>query len=67
MVRLELTDSEAWSLKKILTDYLSELRMEIANTKSMDFRERLKKQEEFLKDLISQLPARPADREPVAQ
>jgi len=42
MVRIELQPPEAEALKAALDDYLSDLRMEIANTDSMDFREKLK-------------------------
>ena len=63
MVWLELTDTEAVDLKEILTYYLSELRMEIADTDSMDFRENLKRREVFLKDLIGQLPIGSVERE----
>ena len=63
MVQLELTDTEALDLKKILIYYLSELRMEIADTDSMEFRENLKRKEVFLKDLIGHLPTGSVDRE----
>ena len=62
MVRLELTDAEAVNLKEILAYYLSELRMEIADTDSMDFRENLKLKEAFIKDLLGQLPAGSVER-----
>ncbi|UCF37136.1 MAG: hypothetical protein JSU96_20500 [Acidobacteriota bacterium] len=55
MVVLQLNETEAVSLKEILSSYLSDLRMEIADTDSMNFREGLKKRELFLKDLIGQL------------
>jgi hypothetical protein len=62
MIRLELTETEAVVLKEILTYYLSELRMEIADTDSLDFREGLKRREVFLKNLIEQLPAGSVER-----
>ena len=55
MLRIELTTEEVGMLHLILESYLSDLRMEIANTDSMDFRESLKEREVFLKKLLQQL------------
>ncbi len=55
MIELKLTNEEADMLKDVLTSYVSDLRMEIADTDKFDFREGLKKRETFLKDLISRL------------
>ena len=55
MVDLKLTNEEAKELKDVLTNYVSDLRMEIADTDQYDFREGLKNKETFLKDLISRL------------
>ena len=55
MVRIELTDEEAVTLREVLTSYLGDLRMEVANTDSMDFRESLKQTEVLLKALIDRL------------
>ncbi len=55
MRQLTLTDSEAGTLRRVLEEYVSDLRMEIANTDSMDFRDQLKREEAFLKKLIEQL------------
>jgi hypothetical protein len=55
MIRLGLTPNEASALKEILASYLSDLRMEIADTDSMAFREGLKQRELFLKRLIDEL------------
>jgi len=55
MVHIELTSEEAEMLREILAYYLSELRMEIAGTESVDFREPLKKREAFLKELLQRL------------
>ena len=41
--------NEATLLKRILSNYLSELRMEVSGTESYDMRESLKKDEAFLK------------------
>ena len=42
-------------LRDVLESYLSDLRMEIAGTESMSFRENLKKTETFLKGLLPRL------------
>ena len=55
MLRIELTHEETGMLHLIIESYLSDLRMEIANTDSMDFRESLKEREVFLKKLLQQL------------
>ena len=52
---IQLADDEAEILKAVLEEYVSDLRMEVANTDSMDFREDLKRKEEFLKRLAGQL------------
>ncbi|MBI4542308.1 MAG: hypothetical protein HY705_04695 [Gemmatimonadetes bacterium] len=52
---ITLTAEEAALLRQVLTGYLSDLRMEIADTDSRDFREKLKEEEAFLKRLIEQL------------
>ncbi|MGO9062349.1 MAG: hypothetical protein ACLQU2_34060 [Candidatus Binataceae bacterium] len=55
MVRVELTADEAEDLRAIMEDYLSDLRMEIVDTDSPDFRENLKKRRDFVGKLIGQL------------
>lgn len=55
MPELKLTDDEAKTLHGVLTEYLSDLRMEIADTDSFDFREDLKRTETLLKRLIADL------------
>jgi len=55
MARLDLSPEEARMLRDVLESYLSDLRMEIAGTESVSFRENLKKTEAFLKDLLSRL------------
>ncbi len=52
---IELADEEAEVLKNVLEEYISELRMEVANTDSMDFREDLKRREGILKALVQRL------------
>jgi hypothetical protein len=56
MIQLTLSEEEAGSLRSVLESYLSDLRMEIADTERMDFREELKRQEAFLHRLLAQLP-----------
>ena len=52
---IQLAEEEAAVLRSVLEEYISELRMEVANTYSMDFRENLKRKEEILKSLVNQL------------
>ena len=54
-MNLTLQPEEARLLKKILTDHLSDLRMEIANTEDLDLRETLKQNEATIKSLIARL------------
>ena len=55
MVQLNLLDDEASVLREMLESDLSDLRMEIANTDSLEFRLGLKKREGLLRKLIEQL------------
>jgi hypothetical protein len=55
MITIELSPKEADMLRDVLVSYVSDLRMEISNTDSMDFRENLKEREAFLKRIIQQL------------
>ena len=55
MTTLELTPEQVARLHAILSTYLSDLRMEIANTDRREFRDGLKAEEEFLKGLIERL------------
>lgn len=55
MAELLLTDEEEIMLKEILVSFLSDLRMEVADTDSKKYREELKKQEVFLKEIINRL------------
>ncbi len=52
---IELNAQEREMLREILTDYLSDLRMEIADTDSMDFREALKRRRQFVEGLVDRL------------
>ena len=55
MTQLDLTKEEKDILTEILENDLSDLRMEIADTDSLDFREMLKKQKEVLKKALETL------------
>ncbi len=55
MPTLNLSSEQAETLAQVLEDYISDLRMEVANTDSQEFRDDLKKKELFLKDLLSRL------------
>ena len=59
MIDLQLTDEEATHLKEVLTSYVSDLRMEIADTDKYEFREGLKQRERILIDVIGRLGGRP--------
>jgi hypothetical protein len=49
---ITLTDIHGNILAMVLESYLSDLRMEIADTDSMDFRESLKKKKDVLKKVL---------------
>lgn len=51
MCTLELTDAKAELLKEVVDYYLSELRMEIADTDSLDYREKLKEKKKALVEM----------------
>lgn len=55
MIRIELNSEEAALLREVLDSVLSDLRMEIADTDQMDFREMLKARKAFLQRLLEQL------------
>jgi hypothetical protein len=55
MTRLELDEREAEALRHVLEDYVSDLRMEIANTDSQDVRDELKERETHLKRIAARL------------
>lgn len=54
-MELTLQQSEAELLLRILRQYLSDLRMEIADTEQYEFRQGLKQDEAIIKDLIGRL------------
>jgi hypothetical protein len=51
-MQLDLTTKEQETLIEILESYMLDLRMEIADTKRMDFREELKTKEQMLKKIL---------------
>ena len=55
MIQLNLTPEEASTLKAALENYISDLRMEIADTEQMEFREQLKEREMVLKKIATML------------
>jgi hypothetical protein len=57
MAQITLTQDEAAVLRGALSSYLSDLRMEIADTDSWQFRQNLKREEVLLKKLLEQLDA----------
>ncbi len=60
MAQLDLTGDEAAVLRQALEAYLSDLRMEIADTDAHDYREELKRQEDILTRLEERLSFRKA-------
>lgn len=57
MVHIDLEPTEAQVLKMVLESYLSDLRMEIADTDSMDFREQLKARKTILRKVVALINA----------
>ncbi|HUL03716.1 MAG TPA: hypothetical protein VLV16_10855 [Gemmatimonadales bacterium] len=57
MGQLTLTDKEAATLAKALETYLSDLRMEIADTDAQAFRDSLKQEEVVITRVLEQLRA----------
>ena len=55
MTTLNLTQEQAETLKETLASYLSDLRLEIADTEKLEFRENLKKKEAILKEILAML------------
>ena len=64
MTTLDLTEREQEVLSATIESYLADLRMEIAETDSLDYREMLKEQKQILTDIQERLqpgevPVRP--------
>lgn len=59
MVRIDLNDEEREILRTVLESYLSDLRMEIADTDRKDFREMLKERKAVIQKSLQALGAEP--------
>jgi hypothetical protein len=57
MAQITLTQEEATTLRGALSSYVSDLRMEIRDTDSWQFRQNLKREAVLLKKLLEQLEA----------
>lgn len=55
MIQIELGPAEAEILRGALSSYLSDLRMEISHTDSLDYRLKLKKDKEVLAAIAQRL------------
>lgn len=55
MAQVEINSEEIEMLEDILQSYLSDLRMEIADTDLKDFRDTLKIKEEFIKLFLKRI------------
>ena len=56
-MELRLTAVEEQTLQRILTNYLGDLRMEIADTENYEYKEGLKDDEEAIKSILTKLEA----------
>jgi hypothetical protein len=54
---LDLTTHEQEILREMLEQHLSDLRMEIADTERMEFRDMLKERKEVIRKILDALPA----------
>ena len=55
MLKLELSEHEAELLREVAEEWLSDLRMEIGATDSLDYREALKWKESLMRDVLERL------------
>ncbi len=53
---VKLDDKELEVVRRVLTNYLGDLRMEVAGTDSYEFRQGLKEDEEVIKTVLKKLP-----------
>lgn len=58
-MRVDLTDEEREILRTVLESYLSDLRMEIADTDSKDFREMLKQRKAVVRKVLDAMGGAP--------
>ncbi len=57
MNAIELTESEASTLRDVIQNYLSELHSEISHTDDRDFKAALRKRQELLQSVFDKLPS----------
>ena len=57
MIHLELTQEEHDFLVQILEEFLSDLRMEIADTDSADYKEDLRHEKHVVNDVLAKVKA----------
>lgn len=57
MLQLELSTTEAKTLREVLESFLSDLHLEIAHTDSADFRDMLKERKQVILKVLTVLPA----------
>lgn len=55
MSQLELNNLEQQTLAEVLRIFLSDLRTEVSHTDRLEYRERLKDQEQLIKNLLGKL------------
>lgn len=60
-MQVDLTGEEREILQTVLESYLSDLRMEISNTDSKDFREMLKQRKEVVRKVLDAVGGAPAE------
>ena len=58
MITIDIDKKEKDVLETVIESYLSDLRMEIADTDSMDFREGLKEKKAILNKVVTELKKR---------
>lgn len=59
LMKLELSAEQAELLQRVLSEFVSDMRMEVAGTDSFEYRQMLKHDEELLRTLLRDLqPAR---------
>jgi hypothetical protein len=56
VLNLDLTDEEVEVLRHVLESYLSDLRMEIADTDLLDFRNMLKDRKGVIRKVLEAMP-----------
>lgn len=54
-MRVELSDEDMTMMRHILESYLSDLTSEISNTETFSFREDLKREKNFVMDMLGRM------------